>query len=194
MDIDSFVVGTNEQRALPDADGVVRREVPVSTLAQGDGGTLKGIELGAKLALSDFTESEFLQNFGGDINYTHSPGESTEQLLSGGDAPFPENSENVFNFVVWYESDNWEARLAYNYRSERLVLLNQSWHGLALYQDETAYLDAGVSYKATDNISVFLNASNITDESERFYLEVENQEAWENTFEPRYTLGIRGTF
>jgi iron complex outermembrane recepter protein len=193
IEVESFPIKTSEQRALPDADGVVRRSVNVQTITQGDGGTLEGVELSAKVAFSDFVDGGWLSYFGTDVNYTYSPSETGEKDIEGNDLGFPENSEDVFNAVLWFESNQWQARLAYNYRSERVVLLDQAG-GLTLMQDETAYVDASVSYDINDNVTVFLNGSNITDESEVFYLQWEDQRAWENTFEPRYTLGIRGSF
>ncbi|TQV71341.1 TonB-dependent receptor [Exilibacterium tricleocarpae] len=195
VEVDSFTQGGEELRALPDADGVVRRSVPVSTITQGDGGTLEGVEMGAKLALVDFPglAGSWLGHFGADVNYTYSPGDSGQKDVEGNELGFPENSEDVYNIVLWYETDKWQARIGYNYRSERVVLLNQAG-SLTLMQEATAYLDASVSYHISDRISVFLNGSNLTDESERFYLQRSDQEAWENTLEPRYTMGVRGTF
>lgn len=190
IDVESFAEGAEEQRALPDQDGIIRRTVPVNTILQGEGADLKGIELAIKFALSDVTDNTFFSYFGADINYTYSPSDKGKDL-AGNNLGFVENSEDVYNIVAWFQSQRWQARLGYNYRSERVLLGTDN--EAALIQDETAYLDASVSYDITNEITLFVNGSNITDESERYYWQFEDQEVWENTFEPRYSLGIRAT-
>ena len=194
VDVESFIESGSIDLALPDQDGVVRRSVPVSTSVQGDGGVLKGVELAAKLAFADFVDNELLAGFGIDANYTYSPSSSGNTSLNGDDLPFQDNSEDVFNLVGWYEAGPFQARLAYNFRSERVAGFNQTWGSGTLWQDSTAYVDASASYDITDNISVFLNASNITGEKETYYLEWKDQFAWQNEYEARYTLGVRATF
>lgn len=194
IDVESFIESGSVQMALPDQDGVVRREVEVSTSVQGSGGELKGLELSAKLAFGDFLYDSVLEDFGADVNYTYSPSESGNQDLNGGDLPFQDNSEHVFNLVGWYESGPFQARVAYNYRSERVAGYNQTWGNGALWQEATGYVDLSASYDINDAVNVFFNASNITDEKEQYYLEFEDQFAWQYEYEARYSLGVRATF
>ncbi|MEE2917121.1 MAG: TonB-dependent receptor, partial [Pseudomonadota bacterium] len=50
--VDSFITNSTELRNdIPDNDGVIRRPVVTNTLAQGEGGTLKGIEASARQSL-----------------------------------------------------------------------------------------------------------------------------------------------
>ncbi|MCP8900929.1 TonB-dependent receptor [Gilvimarinus xylanilyticus] len=194
IDVESFIESGTVQMELPDQDGVVRRSVPISTSIQGDGGVLKGVELAAKLAFDDFLDVPMLSGFGVDANYTYSPSESGNQGMDGQELPFQDNSEDVINLVGWYENGPLQARLAYNYRSERVAGFNQTWGEGTLWQEPTAYVDASVSYDINDYVSVFLNASNITEEKETYYLEYEDQFAWQNEYEARYTMGVRATF
>lgn len=194
IDIDSFIESGSISMELPDQDGVVRRSVNVSTSVQGSGGVLKGLELGAKLAFGDFFSDSPLEYFGTDINYTYSPSESGNQDLTGNELPFQDNSEHVFNLVGWYEAGPWQARLAYNYRSERVAGYNVTWGHGTLWQKPTGYLDFSAAYDITDNVSVFVNASNLTNEREEYYLEYEDQFAYQFEYEARYTLGVRATF
>lgn len=194
IDVESFIESGSVDMALPDQDGVVRREVNISTSVQGSGGELKGLELGARLAFGDFLRDSALENFGTDINYTYSPSESGNQDLSGSELPFQDNSEHVFNLVGWYEAGPWQARLAYNYRSERVAGYNVTWGSGTLWQKPTGYVDLSASYNINDNVSVFLNASNITNEKEEYYLEYKDQFGYQFEYEARYTLGVRATF
>lgn len=192
--VDSFIESGTVQMDLPDQDGVVRRTTDVQTNIQGDGGELSGIELSAKQAF-DFLPGIWA-NFGVDANFTYSPSDSGNKDINGKDLPFIDNSERLANFVGWYQGERLQARLAYNYRSERVVAFNQVWstEGLTLMQAPTAYVDASVSYDVTDDVTVYLNGSNLTGETEDYYLQWENQKAWQSVYEPRYTLGVRARF
>jgi len=194
IDIDSFVTNGKTRGSFPDQDGVIRREVDVSQPIQGKGGTIEGLEIGTKLAFSDFTDG-FFGNFGVDTNYTYSPSEQEGKDLSGEPLPFNDNSENQFNLIGWYQDDKLQMRIAYNYRSDRLV--GGATGGVLQYQDATAYVDANISYDILDDVTVYLNGSNITGEIETYYADFSNgdtQYLSQNEFEPRYTLGVRAKF
>ncbi len=192
VDIASFIERGTVPMALPDQDGVVRRTVNVNTNVQGDGGKLKGVEVGVKHA---FTEG-WLNNFGVDANYTYSPSKSGKQDLSGDDVPFQDNSVHQANLALWYQGDKLQARIAHNYRSKRAVALDQVWGtpGMTLYQQPTNYLDASVSYDLTPDFTVYLQGSNLTNEYEDYYFQWSNQYAYQNIYERRLLLGVRARF
>ncbi|WP_246068617.1 TonB-dependent receptor [Microbulbifer harenosus] len=194
VEVDSFIESGTIQMDLPDQDGVVRRTTDVQTNVQGDGGELSGVEVAVKQAF-DFLPGVW-GNFGVDANFTYSPSDSGKKDIDGNDLPFVDNSEKLANFVGWYQDDKLQARIAYNYRSERVVAFDQVWGtpGLTLMQAPTAYVDASVSYDINDDITVYLNGSNLTGETEDYYLQWENQKAWQSVYEPRYTLGVRARF
>ena len=194
VDIESFVEGDSEMQWQPDADGVVRRQINVDLNVQGEGGTLSGWELSAKLSLGDFIDDGFLANMGFDTNYTYSPSEGTGEDIYGDKNMFPDNSEQQFNLVGWYEADKFQARIAYNYRSERLVTQGVAAGALNLYQSPTSYVDISASYDITDEVSIYASGTNITGEFEDYYVEFEDQYGFQNYYEPRYTMGVRARF
>lgn len=194
VDIESFTSNGVRRDSFPDSDGVIRREVDVATVILGEGGEIKGLELATKIAFSDFT-SGFMSYFGVDANYTHAPSDSNSVDQAGNPLPFTDNSEDQYNLIGWFQSDRWEARLAYNWRSERYVGGQQG--DLAGYQDSIGYLDGQVTYAINDNIFVYLNGSNITGESEDYFIDFgagPSQYWQQNEFEARYTVGVRGRF
>ncbi|MDO3382039.1 TonB-dependent receptor [Gilvimarinus algae] len=194
VEIDSFTESTTVQMPQPDADGVIRREVPITTLVQGEGGTLEGAELAAKIAFGDFMDG-FIGNFGIDTNYTYSPSEGSGDDIFGEKNLFPDNSEHQFNLTTWYQGDKFQARIAYNYRSERLAALGGgAWGALNLYQEAAAYVDVSASYDITEAITLYASGSNVTGEYENYYLGFEDQYAFQNYYEPRYTMGVRARF
>ena len=194
VEIASFIERGTVQMALPDQDGFVRRTVNVNTNVQGEGGNLKGVELGLKHAFTNF--SGFLHNFGIDANYTYSPSKSGKKDLSGEDVPFQDNSVHQSNLALWYQGDRFQARIAHNYRSKRAVALDQVWGtpGMTLYQDPTNYIDASVGYDVTPDFTVYLQGSNLTNEYENYYFQWRNEYANQNIYERRLLLGVRARF
>ncbi|WP_269716974.1 TonB-dependent receptor [Caulobacter sp. NIBR2454] len=192
LKIKSFVTSGVISGQFPDQDGVIRRTVNVTLPVQGDGGEVEGLEVGAKVAFSDFVTTPFLENFGVDTNFTYSPSEESRLGVDGEKLPFVQNSKNQYNLIGWYQDDKWQVRVAYNYRSDRLqeVMSNN----IPIFQDATQYVDVNVSYAVRDNVTVYFNGSNITGEIEDYYARFakgSTQYVWQNEFEPRYTLGVR---
>src|SRR3546814_16805235 len=98
LDINSFVTTGTDKGSFPDQDGVIRREVPVSRPIQGKGGTLQGLEAGAKLAFSDVVPNAgFLRNFGIDATSTFSDSSQEPRRLLGQKLPFLDNSQQPIN-------------------------------------------------------------------------------------------------
>ncbi|MDI1296181.1 MAG: TonB-dependent receptor [bacterium] len=194
--VDSFIENATVTRNdIPDNDGVIRRAVPVNTVVQGKGGTLKGVELSARQALADYGVDGFLGGFGIDANYTLSLGDTGRTDLAGNKQPFQDNSKHQVNAALWFEKYGFQARVAYNYRSKRLVGSDYAGiSGLAQYQKPTGYLDASVAYDVTPYLTVYGQASNLTGETERYYLTFPDQIFNENVYERRFIAGVRAKF
>jgi iron complex outermembrane recepter protein len=63
-----------------------------------------------------------------------------------------------------------------------------------LYQSPTDYIDASVTVDVTEDLSVYLQGLNLTDEYENYYLNWEFQPAFQQQYERRFILGVRGRF
>lgn len=194
IDVASFIgTGSVLRCDLPDQDGVVRdRCVAISGPVQGAGKALRGIEVGVKQSF-DFLPG-FWSNFGLDVNFTYSPS-NVGKDVAGHTIPFQNNSAQQANLVLWYQDDQFQVRLAGNYRSKRAV--EQDYAGISQferYQLSTFYLDASASYDITKNWQVYVQGSNITGESEHYYLVWPDQKLNTTQFEPRYTVGVRAHF
>ncbi|MFN3932954.1 MAG: TonB-dependent receptor [Brevundimonas sp.] len=196
LNIESFVTrATVNDGEFPDQDGVIRRTVPVNRPVQGDGGELQGVEIGAKVALSDLlADGGLWSNFGFDGSFTFSDSSQNALNLSGEDLPFQDNSKYQVNAAVWYQDDRLQARVAYNYRTPRL---SSTFGAIPIYQDTAQYVDVNVTYDLTEDIALYLNGSNVFGEIEEYYLEFEEgaeQFHSRNQFEPRYSVGLRARF
>lgn len=198
IEIDSFITGGDIYIQEPDSDGVYRGTNPdgwrFSTPVQGKGGKVNGLELAARVAFADFADG-FISNFGLDVNYTLSDSSQDAKGVNGKELPFTNNSEDTYNLVGWFENETWSARLAYNFRSPRLITQGNAAIGQqALYQDDYGQLDLNVTWDITDNVAVYLNGSNITEEFQQTYVEYKEQKAFQNIYEARWSLGTRVNF
>lgn len=196
IEIDSFTKSGKVMVDEADSDGVKRGPFEFDATVQGRGGKVEGIEVGGKLGVSDYFETNsFLDNFGVDVNYTYSTSEQETKDAFGRDLPFVGMSKDTYNFVVWYEQEEFSARLAWNQRSPRLMTQGSPATGYqSLYQDDYAQLDFNMTYNYSENLSVYFNGSNLTEEIQQTYVEFSGQKAFQNVYEARYTLGVRGTF
>jgi iron complex outermembrane recepter protein len=192
IDVASFPEAQSVTLALPDGDGVVRRSISIPTIGQGKGGSLRGVELNAKQALTYLPG--FLSNFGVDANITYSPSSSNNRDITGAKLPFQDNSKIQTNLALWYQNGPLQARVAHNYRSKRFLSTQAKIQGLATYQEATNYIDASISYDVLPNLTMFVQGSNLTGESERYYIQFPDQKNNRNGYEARYTFGIRGKF
>ena len=98
------------------------------------------------------------------------------------------------NFVAFYEKNAWQARIAYNWRDE---FLSSTESNQPQFTEEYGQWDANASYILPwfdESATVFIEAINITDESQRIYNRYEDQLRTANQFGARYNLGFRYTF
>ncbi|GHF77406.1 TonB-dependent receptor [Thalassotalea marina] len=197
IDIAEFTESKTELRnEEPDGDGVIRGPHPTTFTAQSKGGEVSGFELGGKVALSDFLgEDSVLANVGFDLNYTYTDSKQEAKDARGSDLPFEGMSKDTYNAVVWYENETFSARLAWNSRSPRLMTSgNAGTGGQSLYQDDYSQLDFNATYNFSEDISFYINGSNITEEYQQTFIEFEKQKAFQNVYEARWTVGTRVKF
>ena len=192
INVASFISNSSvEDCALPDQDGVVRRCVAVTEPVQGAGAILHGYEGDYRQAFTFLPG--VLSHLGAEINATYSPSAVGGQNdLAGHAIPFQDNSKKSGNLVLWYQDDRLQIRLAENYRSKRAVQSNYAGvQGMEVYQAQTHYLDASVSYQVNRNFQVFLQGENLTNERQQFYL-VWPSEKYYSSLSERYVMaGVR---
>jgi TonB-dependent receptor len=97
------------------------------------------------------------------------------------------------NLVAMYEKDGWQGRIAYNWRDKFLdttsQYVNEPGFTEAYYQ-----IDFNVSYEVNEDLSVFLEGINITEENSRRHGRTSAQ-LWNlEQLGARYALGARYTF
>lgn len=198
LDIESAIGRTSSKvYDIPDSDGVVRANngagIDVSRLTNVPGSAIQGFEISYQQAY-EFLPG-FLSGLGSTINYTYSESESEDKDFYGKSLPMADNSEDQINMILWYQKDAWQARLAYNYRSERYI--GKPWndgHPMAWWNAPTSYVDASISYDINENFTVYLQGQNITEEFEETYMQWDDVKVNQNVYESRYTFGVRAKF
>jgi len=193
INVDSFIKnGSVTNCTLPDEDGVVRDHCIVITQpVQGTGNSIQGAEFDYRQGFTFLPG--ILSKTGMEVNATYAPSNSGERDLAGNKIPFQDNSTKSGNFILWYQDDHFQARLAYNYRSKRAVMDSVGGiTGMEMYEAPQKYLDASISYKFNKYAEVFLDGTNLTNEYQRYYLVWPDQPAHSTFSERMFMLGIRG--
>jgi TonB-dependent receptor len=193
IDVQSFIKqGSTINCTLPDADGVYRGNcVAITQPVQGSGNSLHGVEFDYRQGFTFLPG--LLANTGVQLNFTYSPSDTGERDLAGNKIPFQDNSTESGNAILWYQSQRFQARVAYNYRSKRAVSENVGGiTGLERYEEPQHYLDASIAYKVSKYAELFVNGSNLTNEYQRYYLVWHDQPAHSTFSERIYQFGVRG--
>lgn len=98
------------------------------------------------------------------------------------------------NLIVFYEADMWQARIAYNNREGFLRLADNGFNGEPVNTETFGQLDISASIDVSENVSVFFEGINITEEelvqTGRFANQAYNIE--DNG--SRYAIGVRAKF
>ena len=193
ISVDSFIKnGSVTNCTLPDEDGVVRNHcIVITEPVQGTGNSIHGAEFDYRQGFTFLPG--FLSKTGIEVNATYAPSNSGETDLAGHRIPFQDNSTESGNFILWYQSDHFQARLAYNYRSRRAVMDSVGGiTGMEMYEAPQKYLDASVSYKFNKYAEVFLDGTNLTNEYQHYYLVWPDQPAHSTFSERMVMFGVRG--
>jgi iron complex outermembrane receptor protein len=72
-------------------------------------------------------------------------------------------SKHIANAVAIYQDDNFEARLAYGWRSRYLTTYRDWVTGNPIYNSAAGFLDASVKYKVTEELQLRASIANILD-------------------------------
>ncbi len=133
--------------------------------------------------------------FGAIVNYTIVDSDVEYDNASASDENTPLlGVSDSYNIVAFYDKDGIQARLAYNWRDDFLQGLNDGQGSNPVYVEDYGQLDANISYDYNENLTIFVEGLNLTDEYTRSYgrhiLMVKNIQQ----MGPRYNFGVRYKF
>ncbi|MFA6118081.1 MAG: TonB-dependent receptor [Sphingomonas sp.] len=126
---------------------------------------VRGVEVAVQQNL-DFLPG-FLKNFGGAANYTYT-------TISGKDAAgnaitLPSVSKDNVNLIAYYETKLFGLRVVYNWRGKYDLAAGNSFVGDARTVKARSQLDASASINITKNISLSVDAFNLTNATRAEY-------------------------
>lgn len=153
----------------------------------GDSGRLYGLELNWQQTIAA------IPGVGVMLNYTLA--ESSADLPFGiGKTDLPGTSRHTYNAALSYENYGIGAQLAYNYRTEYVDALDTADPGLNIFWDKRGTLDFSTSYKLLPSLSIYAEATNLTD-SKAIRYQGERSRVFEHEqFGRAWQFGVRGNF
>ena len=100
------------------------------------------------------------------------------------------------NLVAFYENDFMGVRVAYNWRDDFLAGTGQDNVGVGppTYTNDYEQIDMNANYWINDNMQVFLDVINLTDETSHVYGRTELQTLFATQQGVRYNVGFRYKF
>lgn len=184
--------------SLLDGTGVLPTDLFVySRTVNGEGGTLKGLEINYQHQLR-FLPS-FLSNLGVLANYTYVkanityPGPGGSAPLVG---PLTNLSKESANATLFYEDKSLSIRGSVAYRSGYITAFGGGVSDSATERgvNSTLNFDASASYKITDNITLTLEALNLTNEPQDQYVDEDNRVLTHHQTGRQVYAGVRVRF
>ncbi len=142
-----------------------------------------------------------LKNFGIYANYTYNHSKVTkltDPIFSGRDKneiTLPGTPKNLVNASIYFENKRVTAAVSFNYAG---AFLDNEAMGVSAfedrYYDKVTYLDANVSVRATDFLTVYAEVNNLLNQPLRYYQGVKERTMQAEYYGVRSTLGIKLNF
>lgn len=158
-DVSSFIIQRQSAESYAGIDYLINRKV------NGQGAKVKGIEALVQLPFY-FLPAPF-DGFGLLATYSYIDSKTPIRDVAGRNLPFPGLSRNNVNLVGYYEKGPVSLRLAYNWRDRYLLGLSAAATGI--YNDNYTDLSATFRYDLSPNVSLTLEANNLTDAKQRTF-------------------------
>ncbi|MGY0634328.1 TonB-dependent receptor [Luteimonas sp. A478] len=170
-------------------DGEIRDiRQDVTRPENGDKGSMYGLELAWQQTF-DMLPGPF-DGLGVYANYTWA--KSKAELPFGlGETELPGTSRHNYNLALTYEKSGFNARLAYNHRSEFIQEFNITNPELNILWDGRSSLDFTTSYRFDSGISLFGEVNNINDTRQVRYQGQRNRVLEMEGFGRSWLVGVR---
>lgn len=174
--IDNFVI-LADVSDTPEWDGFDE----VIQAVNGESADLHGIEISWVKAFENGLLISANGTFSSSDAVTLLDGERFETSL-------PNQSDQIGNLTLGYESDTLSLRLTMTYKSENLEEIDGD---MLLMEDDHQQLDFSAKYYINDDMNVYFNAINISDEPFYNYFDQRNRNAQYEEYGRTFELGFR---
>lgn len=169
--------------------GIFLPDAEVTTPVNADKAEVNGIEFNVQSEL-DFLP---IKGFSGGVNLTLVDSKASGVPGRDDEVPLLTQSDKVASAQISYERSGFSGRVAYTYRSAYLDTVG-SEASEDLYVDDFNQWDARVAYKINDRASISLEASNLNDEPQRFFVGSRNRIAENERYGYSLRAGVQLTF
>lgn len=186
-DVDSFILNSNVASTLsPELKAIIAAAYPqtdpnspsfdtvgysinstwnMSTPVNGDGAKIDGYEISYQQPFS-FLPLAF-EGFGTFANYTYVDSEIV--YPNGVKGPLAGLSENSYNYGIYFEREQFGARVVVNGRDDYVTAIPGSDRNFSENTSGPTRVDMSAFYNITENVKVSLEVINLTEENERLY-------------------------
>jgi len=185
----------------PAASNVEGQAWTISTIENGTGGSLKGVELAIQAPFTFLPG--FWSNFGGIVNATFVDSNVTYRvsgpaITPGGalpgldvDSTLYGLAKRAYNATLYYEEGKFSARASIAYRSGFIDNASGTGNVFEGY-NSSVNVDASVKYRVTEQLELSLEGINLTDDYRDRYVDKATNRAYENNhFGRTIIFGVR---
>ena len=154
---------------------------------------LIGAEINYVQNLVDLNPS--LDGFLISANLTLTDSEST--LPNGREVRFLNQADTVWNLALGYDKGPWDLRVSANFRGNSVDELFDTDPGDEVLDrtiDDRTLIEASAKYNVNDNLQIYLEGKNLTDEPEYYYFGDESRLMQYDEFGSSWIFGARYTF
>ncbi len=189
--IDNFIY-LSRGEATDDSFGADTEGFEIFQPLNGDGASIFGAEFAFQRQL-DFLPG-FARNLSLYLNYTFitssADGIKNEDGEDREDVDLPNTTPNTFNASLGYNDEKLSVRLSTNFSDSYLDELGGNEFE-DRYYDTQLFLDFNASYKITNNLSVYADLNNITNQPLRYFQGVKNRTQQAEFYGRRLTFGLK---
>jgi TonB-dependent receptor len=176
--------------------GVDRFDYRYSTVSNGGGGHIKGLEFAFSQPLEGVARSiglpDWAQGFGLQANLTLNDSKATTP--DGRTTDLPGASPLIYNVTGYYERYGFSARLSYQWQKAYLDSIGSGDILGDAYWADVARLDFSLRYSINENVQLYVDANNLTNEPGIRYQGNSQYPIEHETFGRRYLAGVRLNF
>jgi iron complex outermembrane recepter protein len=135
----------------------------------------------------------FSSGFGVQTNYTYVGSRDQFDPENANNNFLLEGLSNNYNLILFYDKGKMQAQVAYNFREEFLRAAAGLQSQPEIVEDY-GQIDFSASYKVTENIELFVEGVNVTNEKKRVYSVYKDRLLDYSETGARFSIGIRGSY
>ncbi|WP_260160383.1 TonB-dependent receptor [Sphingomonas prati] len=178
------------------SNGIDRSTYRYSTIANGEGGHIKGIEFALVQPLGAVVRGvglpEWMEGFGLNANVTINDSKATTPDKRKTDLPGA--SARIYNVSGYYEQYGVSARVSYQWQSRYLDAIGTDAFIGDTYWADVSRLDVSLRYSINEAVQLYFDANNLTNEPGIRFRGNATRQIEHESFGRRYLGGVRLNF